>query len=271
MPDIDFLPAEYRQKHARRRVQPWRVVVVAAFVGLVACAALAQRRQHLSAQSELAAVLPLYDASVSENSRLGVLQTQLLTARGDAELCAYLRHPWPVTQLLSAVVRDLPKEITLSQLHVGREVRLNQPGTEPPPPVEKKDDKDKKLPRAQRDLNRLREECDKSQTVMRIAGTAGHSGALHRYLAALGGNDLFTKAELRSVESAGPKQDTALKFQIVLLVQPGYGQPGGPTNKQQEAMRSPRSSDLSDRSDPSDLSDQRQRTAPEPRTLKPEP
>ena len=42
MQDIDFLPLEYHRKHARRQSQSWRIVVVSAFVSLVAAAAFAQ-------------------------------------------------------------------------------------------------------------------------------------------------------------------------------------------------------------------------------------
>ncbi len=32
MHNIDFLPIEYRQKHARRQSQPWQVIVAGAIV-----------------------------------------------------------------------------------------------------------------------------------------------------------------------------------------------------------------------------------------------
>ena len=46
MNEIDFLPIEYRQKHAQRQSQPWQVVASVAIIGLVAMAALTQNHRR---------------------------------------------------------------------------------------------------------------------------------------------------------------------------------------------------------------------------------
>ena len=76
MPEIDFLPIEYRQKHARRQSQPWQIVVAAAIVGLVAAAALAQQYRRHRVESDLATITPVYDAAQRQQNRLAEIQNK---------------------------------------------------------------------------------------------------------------------------------------------------------------------------------------------------
>ena len=68
------------------------------------------------------------------------------------------------------------------------------------------------------------------QTVVILTGTATDSAILHSYIGELDATDIFDKAELDCFNSIDSSKDgAALQFRAVLLVQPGYGQPGGPT------------------------------------------
>jgi Tfp pilus assembly protein PilN len=237
MQDIDFLPLEYRQQHARRRWQPWRVAVVAVFLALLVLAVLTQFRQRWKAEGDLAAILPLYDEAMRQKGRLAEIHSQLQAAKSQADLSTYLRHPWPRTQLLAAVLDPLPDAVVLRQFHVAHETAIGQSAAAQRPGTDKKTDDEKasKLPAAQRDLKRLREELDTSKTLVRIAGTAKASDVLHRYLADLAKSDLFSKVELRSIERTEGNAATALRFQATLIVRPGYGQPGGPAGPAETA------------------------------------
>jgi Tfp pilus assembly protein PilN len=229
MHDIDFLPIEYRQQHARRQVQPWRVVVVIVFLGLLTAATFAHYHQRWQTDKQLAAIVPCYESAVQQNHLLAETQSQLQTMQSTAELFTYLRHPWPRTQMLAALRAPLPKEITLSQLQILRENPAEQtPAQQRPPDKKTEEEKLGKTPPAQRDLQRFRDELDKARTLVRITGTSSDTGALHGYLGALGKSDLFAKADLRSIESIEGKQGTTCRFQAMLVVRPGYGQPGGP-------------------------------------------
>lgn len=237
MQDIDFLPVEYRQEHARRQLQPWRIVVVAAFAALLAAAAFSQYNCKQRVKQELAAILPQYEQAVSQNAKLAELQSRLQTARTYAELYTYLRHPWPRTQLLATLLAPLPEEITLGQLQIIREKPQDQTPTERRSRSERKieQEEDETLPPAVRDLKRLRDECDEMETLVLISGTTSESGMLHRYLGELNDSELFSIAELESSESAGVGPDSTEQFRARLLVRPGYGQPGGPTGPGKKA------------------------------------
>ena len=140
------------------------------------------------------------------------------------ELYTYLRHPWPRTQLLAAMLGPLPDEITLQQVQIlGEPAGVSSPA-EARPAVEAKTQEASpaSLLPAQRDLAKLRDRMDSARTMMILTGTAAGSSALHRYLGELDAVEIFDKAELDWFESVNGGK--SLRFQIVLGVQPGYGQ-----------------------------------------------
>ena len=251
MHQIDFLPPQYHQQNASRQVKPWRIVVVTAFMLLLAAAAFAQYCQRSRAAGNLKTVESCYDETVRLGDSLRTEQARLETAQSDAELFTYLRHPWPRTQLLSALVAPLPPQIALEQILVGLETPADQADRAISVPAgarpaaaravpqslvgrgdqKPEDGRLKNAPPAQRDLERLRDQCDTAQTLLRVTGTTTDAGALYRYLHALGTPDLFAKAELRSIESLDTPGAATLRFQLVLVVRPGYDQPGGPERK----------------------------------------
>jgi len=237
MQDIDFLPAEYRQKHASRQTKPWRVVVVIAVVGLLATATLGLRSRRQAAEDHLALVEPQYDLVVQQSNALAGLQTQLQTAAAKAELITYLRHPWPKSQILSALLTPLPEQITLRELQVFSESRPKSRTSQSRSAAEANAQAaaDANLGPAGLDLKDFREKFDDSQTVVLLEGVTTDSAALHKYLGKLDEVDLFSNVELRSVESidGGPSEDGiagggTMQFQAAAIVRPGYGQPGGP-------------------------------------------
>ncbi len=167
MLNIDFLPTEYRQRVRQRRSQSWRIVVAAAMVGLVAAAAITQHYRWRRVRADLAAVTPAYVAAVNVQSRLADVQRQLDQARRVQELYTYLRHPWPRTQLLAAMLGPLPDEITLQQVQIlGEPAGVSSPA-EARPAVEAKTQEASlaSLLPAQRDLAKLRDRMDPTRTV----------------------------------------------------------------------------------------------------------
>jgi len=107
----------------------------------------------------------------------------------------------------------------------------------PGPPVDKKTEEEqlKSLPPARRDLLKLTDRIDRLQTVVILTGTATEVAALHRYIGDFDATDIFDKAELDCFNSIdGNKGGAVLQFRAVLAVQPGYGQPGGPTRPEKK-------------------------------------
>jgi len=229
MHEIDFLPIEYRQKHAQQRLQSWRVLVALLFAALLGAASLVGYRHRQRLAADLEAIKPLHEAALSRSARLADLQSLLKAAWAESELYTYLRHPWPRTRLLAALLPPLPDEIVFEQLQIHPESPNNRnPGGSSTKVDSKAEEQEQsKLPPAARDLKRLRAEADAAQIAVTVTGLASDGAALHRYLGELGKSDLFLKVQLRSAET-GKADRGALRFSAAILVRPGYGQPGGP-------------------------------------------
>jgi hypothetical protein len=232
MKEIDFLPARYREQHAQRKKQFWRLVVVAAYAALLCAAAWTHtsRRRQLEAQVKAAAV---QHAAVSvQGEQLARLQEELRQVQAEAELYTYLRHPWPRTQILAAIVSLLPKSAQLEELRLQRQQAIDPAAAmlrdraraAAANPGEAKPDT---RPLARRDLEALQEIIDESNVAVSLAGVTTDEAALHIYLGQLGDDPLFAKVELVSLERMEGKQGVS-RFRARAMVVPGYGQPRGP-------------------------------------------
>jgi len=229
MHDIDFLPSEYRQNHVRRRSQTRRTLVVAVLALMLAAAALSQQRRRRKLQADLADRQPAHAAAVETRNALDELQCRLRAVRASADLFTYLRHPWPRTQIMAALLGPLPDEITFEQIEIAQETPTGWKPARNLSPADKQAQGEQLagLSAAARDLKRLREELDSKRTTVTITGVTTESAALHRYLGELGRAELFSKAQLRSIET-DTTDPNWVRFSVMLLVRPGYGQPGGP-------------------------------------------
>jgi hypothetical protein len=239
MQDIDFLPIEYRQKYSRRQSQPWQIVVAVAIAGLVAAAAVAQQCHRYRVRKDEAAIAKAYETATIQQSRLAEAQKQAKAANSAAELYTYLKHPWPRTQLLAALVAPLPDSITLQQIQITREAPPGSQARDARTPADRKadDERIKTLDPAGRDLATLSSRLDPLQTVVVLIGSATDAASLYKYIGELDATDIFDKADLDSFNNL----DTAhgggmLQFRAVLSVQPGYGQPGGPQKPDEKQM-----------------------------------
>jgi Tfp pilus assembly protein PilN len=230
MHDIDFLPVEYRRRQARNKRQVWGSVAVTVMVGLIVTTAWFQHRRYRHAEDRLATILPEHEATVDRSKRLDEMHAQLNSARAGAELYTYLRHPWPRTRIINAILKPLPEEITFDELQISRETPSGATSRRRAAQADRQTEKEelsKLLPTA-RDLKKLRDEFDPALTVVKISGVTNRGDALHRYLGELNDTNLFTKAELDNLESDRGDRSRMLRFTATVTVRPGYGQPGGP-------------------------------------------
>ncbi len=232
MHDVDFLPVEYRQEHAKRHWRLWRVLVVVGFGAILMVAALGQYRSHGHAKAELDALLPKHQTALDQSNQLARMQADLKAARTYAELYTYLRFPWPRSRILVALLEPLPEGITFEQLDIGQQKSAVR-GSAKKKKVsraEREAEKEKleKLSPAEQDLNRFHEEFDHSQTVVTISGTTTDDAALHKYLGGLNQGYLFSKASLSSIEVDDNDPAGTMRFSATVVVRPGYGKPDGP-------------------------------------------
>ena len=121
MHDIDFLPSEYHQGHARRKSHDRRILLVTLLAAIMAAVAWSQRYAAGRLKAKLADCEPARAAATQTKAALGDLQSRLRLARTSAELITYLRHPWPQTRIVAALLGPLPEEIRFEQLQIARQ------------------------------------------------------------------------------------------------------------------------------------------------------
>jgi hypothetical protein len=210
--------------------------VLLVFGTVVISTASIQYTWRRTVRQQLDSLGPRYAAAMQRDAELARLQTQIQMVSDAAGLYTYLKHPWPRTQLLAAVVAPLPKSIRLTDVLLTSEV-LPQQSTDDQPhsarrPKSRGEKGEKREPAPRQDLARLREECDTQQTVIHITGAAADVQELHLYVGELGKSPLVASALLKSLEAVpneqGPPQT---QFRLQIVVRPGYGQRGGPEPK----------------------------------------
>lgn len=226
--EIDFLPVAYLEAGVHRKNITLRLVIVGAFAAMLVFALLFQQHIRRRAEAQLADLLPEYERAMADSKQLSELQGRVKTAEKQAELYAYLQHPWPRSRIVSALADLLPEEIELERIDVVREpiagaVEQNHPAAASQPGAALP-----KVEPAEHDLSMLRDEWDKSQVVVNIIGITEDPGSLHHYLERLGQVPLFRRVDLNSEERIPGDSASRMRFAVRLIVRPSYGQPKGP-------------------------------------------
>ncbi len=200
------------------------------FAVVIVTSSLFQYDVEANIQEQIDCLTQSYEETKALEEQGHNLKKMLLTTRSDAGLYAYLRHPWPRTQILAAVVESLPDSVMLAQIQIHRESTMSTADipTHQQRRVDKQKEDIKKLLPSQRDIKQLRKVYDTGDTIVSIEGMTTHVGSLHRYLGGLEKSRLIEKAELSSIESLENSDQTDVsQFSARLVVRPGYGQQGG--------------------------------------------
>jgi hypothetical protein len=231
MSQIDFLPDKYRQRDVHRKNRWSRAVVVFIFVGLLAVGSLALRKKHSAVTAELELARQSYESMISQSATLAKAAAQLSEARSQANLIAFLRHPWSRARIVADLVASWPESLVLQELRVQREtgragqVHLSSVASPAASPSTKT--------AAQADLDELRQGLHDRPAVVLLTGSMTDQAVLHRYLAELTKSELFTNVELLGVAPADKRG--GLRFNVRLSLLPGYGQTGGPSGPRPNA------------------------------------
>jgi hypothetical protein len=243
MSNVDFLPNDYRRQAADRRWQIWLAILLAIHGVVIGVVTVLQHREQRSIERRHALVRIPYEKAQAANKRLAELKGQLTEANDVAEFYTYLRHPWPRTTILTALIQKLPSEVSLSEVTVQREQPEDDLDEKRGRPqsliVSKNEESESKPPSLRQALERLRGEIDRARTIVRVRGIATDTPSLHRSIADLNNSRLFVKVALESMDSM---QDLltpgATTFEILLELLPGYGQPNGPEGSPAQSVAS---------------------------------
>lgn len=234
MKSIDFLPARYRETQAARQALVKRWTILLALTASIVPLALYQYLTHRSVMLSLAEIGPAYQSAQQELERLQKIQEELKMAQGEAALLAYLDHPWPRSQILAKLHEPLPESVRLTGIKLHHEPKPTSPDapaaqrtTRSRRADPRESNIDNKRPAAEQDLQALIETAEGRQVIVMLTGITLNTTELHTYVAHLRTSGLFDKSELRSLEkSIAGADDLTQKFEIRLVVSPGYCHPG---------------------------------------------
>jgi hypothetical protein len=226
MKDIDFLPTRYRERTAQCRARVWRALMLCCLAAFVASVALAQQAMRRPIERQLAAIQATYPAAVAATARAEQLQKDLAEIEALAALVTYLRHPWPVTQMLATVTDPLPDSVVVTEITLDRKPTGQLPA---PPAGQANEPKGLPAEAARRDLDRLRALRDGLAPTLHVSGVTTDAPNLHRYVSRVAPSPLFKSARIESVEAVASDTGVAgSRFELRLQLRPGFGQPGGP-------------------------------------------
>jgi len=239
--DIDFLPAHYREHTAEKKGRAWRLSTIILLGMMLPVASFYQLRVRSKLHRELTALGPQCAMVEAYQTQLNGLEKKRGEMEAQARLIAYLRHPWPRSQIVAALLPTLPESVSLTSIQIeelaGSAVASPALVRNPHQQIQPQTSA---LP-ADADLESLRTRHDQAQVIVLLSGLTTDQSQLHEYLGHLARNRLFVKTELLSLESPSAKQAAAARttegdqFRARLIVCQGPGQPHGPKGKQDGA------------------------------------
>lgn len=226
MQSIDFLPEHYRERRKQRRVRWWWALIVCLFGGIVLGTASLQWLNVQRVKRELLQLETQCIAFRQLDQQLLELETRAATLSHSANLYTFLKHPWPRTQILAAVVQPLPREVQLTSIRISEAlIAKKNPATAP---VEATAEPTRPAHPAVADLQVLHDTHEAQRIVVLIEGSVTDAETLHQYLEALGNQPLVAEARLNSMESRKLETHSLVVFQLHITIKPGHGLSDGP-------------------------------------------
>lgn len=202
MQDIDFLPADYRQRTTRQRGGVWRLAAAGALLLVIAGIDISQRVTRHSAEAELAALEQPFLAAQQLKTQLATLDQEIKLAEEDAALMAYLDHRWPVTQLLAAPATETVDSIQLVSIQLQR--RAGSTTTRSGFAAGEVSLSNAEAPAVSTSKLTLHELQQISNgELLIVTGTTTDAQAAHRYVTKLGKSPLVKSAKLQSITREG--------------------------------------------------------------------
>lgn len=230
MKTIDFLPEHYRQRTLLRRARAWWGVCAAIFGSVIMLSSASQWCLHRAVKAQLIELEPLSQIAQQQEARFANLTREVAKKEETAALFAYLRHPWPRSRVIAAIVEEVPDGVELTSFHLMVEQKLaSSEAVISRQRAPANDEAKKKLPPRVQDLADLRERCDSARTVVDVRGSTTDDAQLHSYVQQLSEHPLLANAQLVSLNAAEtPGTERKSVFVLRIELSPGYGQPGGP-------------------------------------------
>lgn len=193
IPEIDFLPASYREGRRRHRNRIWRRTIVVIFLTLVTLGTVRQReiQHHLETQKKsLQERVELMNAQLETPDQLN---QKIKHAETQADLLATIQLDESPAQLLLIVSHSLPEFVSLNEFRFSFEkvfVKKQQLGQkiQPKKPIELKPE--------QADLEHLQAQHAQENLVLNLQGMSPDHLSISNYMSNLDQAGLFREIDL---------------------------------------------------------------------------
>ena len=228
MQTIDFLPEHYRERRKQRRVRWWWALIVCLFGGIVLASGSLQWINVQRVKRELHLLEGQCQSFRQLDQQLLELEAKVATLSHSANLYTFLKHPWPKTQILAAVVHPAPKELQLTSIRISEALVAKKPAANVSPEAGPAEAVKPAHP-AVADLQQLHDAHETQRIVVAIDGTVHETETLHTYLEALGSQPLVAEARLNSLETRKLETHSCVVFQLQITIKSSYGATDGPT------------------------------------------
>lgn len=228
MQAIDFLPEHYRERRKQRRVRWWWALIVCMFGGIVLATASLQWLNVQRVKRELANLDLQCNTFRQLDLQLLELETKVTSLSHSADLYTFLKHPWPRTQILTAVVAPLPKDVQLSNIRIAETLVAKKTVAAAAPEAAADAVKAAPLAPASADLQQLHDAHEAQRIVVHVEGSVKEAETLHSYLEALGNQPLIAEARLSSMETRKLETHSLVVFEIQISIKGAHGLSEGP-------------------------------------------
>jgi len=194
--EIEFLPKKYREKRKSHNFQVSRMLLVVVIVAGMSAVLLYQLAKLHAVNQQVAALDEPHARVMQLMQEVERRRAEVAVKRHHAKLLTFLDHPYPKSQVISAIASPLPSEITITRLQVTVEQTV---GANNKPPSEK----GKKAPKGhpmELDLKQLVDEAKSRRYTVEVEGTTDDTSCLYTFLASLHQAEIIESAKIESID-----------------------------------------------------------------------
>lgn len=200
--EIDFLPQFYREQSKRRQTKASRYVVIGLFASLLLTATFWQWQLKRNYQRQLETVRPMAASTTQQQALLATDNARLAALESRARLYSLLAHRWPTTQLLAAILQDVPRDVQFTELTLRhgqtgppRGFNTNTTGGEAEPAEQPQ------LAPPVEDFQQVVALAEAQRVIIQMEGRTSNTAQLHRFVGQVASSPLIDKAVLESLEA----------------------------------------------------------------------
>jgi len=194
--EIEFLPKRYREKRKKNNIKVSRILLIVIMVGGMASVLLYQLACLHSVNRQVAAIDKQNEKVMQLMQEVESRRAKVVLERHHANLLTFLDHPYPKSQIISALVNPLSREITITRLQITQEQVAN-PNAKPP------SEKGQAAPKGhpmELDLKTLISEAKTRRVMVEVEGTTDDTSSLYTYLASLHQAEIIESAKIESID-----------------------------------------------------------------------